>query len=122
LSVCKIDNSWILTRGAGHSSRISAIMPSDVSTTRKTGLLGPFPREATRQEILDLVHETDDVPITTWLLTFTGAAAQLARYGVTVAWRKSNGINQYIFSFLMAGQKTISRTPEEIRFYLELLG
>jgi POT family proton-dependent oligopeptide transporter len=50
---------------------------------------GPLPRDATKQEILDLVHEVDHIPITTWLLTFTGAAAQLARFGITVAWRES---------------------------------
>lgn len=47
-----------------------------------------FPREATKDEIQNLVHDVDDIPITVWLLTFTGAAAQLARFGITVAWRK----------------------------------
>lgn len=47
-----------------------------------------LPRDATREEIDNLVHEPDKVPITAWLLPFTGAMAQLARYGVTVTWRK----------------------------------
>ncbi|KAI0875766.1 MFS general substrate transporter [Hypoxylon argillaceum] len=46
-----------------------------------------LPRDATREEIDNLVHEPDKVPITAWLLPFTGAMAQLARYGVTVTWQ-----------------------------------
>lgn len=46
-------------------------------------------RQATREEIQTLVHVVDDIPITAWLLTFTGAAAQFARFGITVAWRRS---------------------------------
>ncbi|KAI0814711.1 MFS general substrate transporter [Xylaria sp. FL0064] len=46
-----------------------------------------LPRDATREEIERLVHEPDAVPITAWLLTFTGAVAQLARYGVAVTWQ-----------------------------------
>ncbi|KAF2258303.1 hypothetical protein CC78DRAFT_587291 [Lojkania enalia] len=34
-----------------------------------------------------LIHEVDDIPPTAWLLTFTGALSQLARYGITVAWQ-----------------------------------
>jgi POT family proton-dependent oligopeptide transporter len=45
-------------------------------------------RDATPQEILELLHEPSDIPVTAWLLAFTGAAAQLARYGITVVWRK----------------------------------
>jgi hypothetical protein len=47
-----------------------------------------FPREATNEEIKNLIHEVDDFPGTAWLLVFTGAAMQFARYGVTVIWRK----------------------------------
>ncbi|OTA98393.1 hypothetical protein M426DRAFT_326018 [Hypoxylon sp. CI-4A] len=46
-----------------------------------------FPREATKEEIENLTHEPDDIPVTAWLLTFTGAASQLARFGCTVAWQ-----------------------------------
>ncbi|KAI0403901.1 MFS general substrate transporter [Xylaria palmicola] len=46
-----------------------------------------LPRDATREEIESLVHEPDKIPITAWLLTFTGAIAQLARYGVAVTWQ-----------------------------------
>ncbi|RWA11501.1 hypothetical protein EKO27_g3599 [Xylaria grammica] len=45
------------------------------------------PRDATGEEIESLVHEPDKIPITAWLLTFTGAVAQLARYGVVVTWQ-----------------------------------
>ncbi len=48
------------------------------------------PREATKEEIETLVHEVDNIPMTAWLLTYTGAAAQLARFGIIVTWRKSN--------------------------------
>lgn len=47
-----------------------------------------LPREAKNEEIRTLVHEPDEIPIIAWLLAFTGAAAQLARFGVTVTWRK----------------------------------
>ncbi|KAI1457796.1 hypothetical protein F4805DRAFT_474895 [Annulohypoxylon moriforme] len=47
----------------------------------------PFPRDATIEEIQTLVHEVEQVPITAWLLAFTGAASQLARFGITVAWQ-----------------------------------
>ncbi|KAF2794545.1 oligopeptide transporter [Melanomma pulvis-pyrius CBS 109.77] len=46
-----------------------------------------LPRIATKQEIQNLIHEIDDIPITAWLLTFTGAVTQLARFGITVAWQ-----------------------------------
>ncbi|KAI1073902.1 MFS general substrate transporter [Whalleya microplaca] len=46
-----------------------------------------FPRDATPEEIQTLIHEVDEIPTTVWLLTFTGAASQLARYGITVAWQ-----------------------------------
>lgn len=47
-----------------------------------------LPRDATKEEIETLVHESDKIPITAWLLAFTGAAAQLARFGITTPWRK----------------------------------
>jgi hypothetical protein len=46
-----------------------------------------LPRDATQEEIDSLVHEVADIPLTAWLLSFTGAAAQFARFGITVAWR-----------------------------------
>ncbi|KAG9236197.1 POT family-domain-containing protein [Amylocarpus encephaloides] len=46
-----------------------------------------LPRDATKEEIRDLFHEVDKIPISAWLLTFTGAAAQLARFSITVAWQ-----------------------------------
>ncbi|KAI1129717.1 MFS general substrate transporter [Nemania abortiva] len=46
-----------------------------------------LPRDATREEIESLVHEPDKIPAAAWLLTFTGAIAQLARYGVAVTWQ-----------------------------------
>ncbi|KAF1952408.1 hypothetical protein CC80DRAFT_495451 [Byssothecium circinans] len=46
-----------------------------------------LPRKATTEEIQTLIHEVDDIPLTAWLLTFTGAVSQLARYGITVAWQ-----------------------------------
>jgi POT family proton-dependent oligopeptide transporter len=46
-------------------------------------------RDATQEEIDSLVHETAEVPLTAWLLSFTGAASQFARFGITVAWRTS---------------------------------
>ena len=48
-----------------------------------------LPRDARADEIENFPHEMDDIPITAWLLAFTGAAAQLARFGITVTWRKS---------------------------------
>lgn len=51
-------------------------------------ILECLPRDATKEEIETLVHESDKVPITAWLLAFTGAAAQLARFGITTPWRK----------------------------------
>jgi hypothetical protein len=53
-----------------------------------------LPRDATKEEIETLIHETDDIPISAWLLAFTGAAAQLARFGITVAWRKHSKFSQ----------------------------
>lgn len=47
-----------------------------------------FPRDATAEEIQTLIHEIEPIPITAWLLAFTGASTQLARFGVTVAWRE----------------------------------
>ncbi|KAF7949336.1 uncharacterized protein EAE97_002845 [Botrytis byssoidea] len=46
-----------------------------------------LPRDATKEEIETLNHESDKIPFTAWLLAFTGAAAQLARFGITVAWQ-----------------------------------
>ncbi|KAF2445380.1 hypothetical protein P171DRAFT_484072 [Karstenula rhodostoma CBS 690.94] len=53
----------------------------------KSDNLGSVARDATAQEILELIHEPSDIPVTAWLLAFTGAAAQLARYGITVVWQ-----------------------------------
>jgi proton-dependent oligopeptide transporter, POT family len=50
---------------------------------------GDLPRDATQEEIDSLVHEIADIPLTAWLLSFTGAAAQFARFGITITWRKS---------------------------------
>ena len=47
-----------------------------------------LPRDSTNEEIKTLTHEIDNIPIAAWLLTFTGAASQLARSGVTATWRK----------------------------------
>ncbi|TGO20453.1 hypothetical protein BPAE_0295g00020 [Botrytis paeoniae] len=44
-----------------------------------------LPREATKQEIETLTHGIDTTPLIAWLLAFAGAAAQLARFGTTVA-------------------------------------
>ncbi|KAI0893408.1 MFS general substrate transporter [Annulohypoxylon nitens] len=46
-----------------------------------------FPRDATAEEIQTLIHEIEPIPVTAWLLAFTGASTQLARFGVTVAWQ-----------------------------------
>ncbi|KAH7320641.1 oligopeptide transporter [Stachybotrys elegans] len=46
-----------------------------------------YPRKATPEEIRDLVHEVDDIPVAAWLLTFTGAASNLAKFGITVTWQ-----------------------------------
>lgn len=48
-----------------------------------------LPRDATEEEIQTLTHELDEIPISAWLLAFTGAAANLARYGVQAIWRAS---------------------------------
>jgi POT family proton-dependent oligopeptide transporter len=42
-----------------------------------------LPRLATSDEIQTLPHVMTSIPITTWLLVFTGSAAAFARYGVT---------------------------------------
>ncbi|CAH0051184.1 unnamed protein product [Clonostachys solani] len=61
--------------------------------SREAGLLqseeptDDLPREATEDEIETLVHEPQDIPITAWLLSFTGAGANLARFGITVTWQ-----------------------------------
>ncbi|KAJ8132569.1 hypothetical protein O1611_g1054 [Lasiodiplodia mahajangana] len=49
--------------------------------------LSDLPRDATQEEIDSLVHQYADIPITAWLLSFTGAAAQFARFGITITWQ-----------------------------------
>ncbi|KAI0380512.1 hypothetical protein F5Y04DRAFT_281905 [Hypomontagnella monticulosa] len=51
---------------------------------------GAIPRDATREEVQSLVHEIDEIPLAAWILSFTGAAAQMARFGITVNARTSN--------------------------------
>ncbi|KAI1502422.1 MFS general substrate transporter [Biscogniauxia marginata] len=51
-----------------------------------------FQRDATIEEIQTLIHERERVPSTAWLLAFTGAASQLVRFGITVAWYQSSQI------------------------------
>ncbi|KAI5923269.1 MFS general substrate transporter [Camillea tinctor] len=46
-----------------------------------------FQRDATIEEIQTLIHENERVPATAWLLAFTGAASQFARFGITVTWQ-----------------------------------
>ncbi|KAI0416385.1 oligopeptide transporter [Xylaria grammica] len=46
-----------------------------------------LPRDATQEEIDSLVHEIADIPLTAWVLSFTGAAAQFARFGITITWQ-----------------------------------
>ncbi|KAI0909407.1 oligopeptide transporter [Ustulina deusta] len=46
-----------------------------------------LPRDATQEEIDSLLHEVADIPLTAWLLSFTGAAAQFARFGITITWQ-----------------------------------
>ncbi|RYC62502.1 hypothetical protein CHU98_g3704 [Xylaria longipes] len=59
-----------------------------------------LPRDATQEEIDSLLHEVADIPRTAWLLSFTGAAAQFARFGITITWRQSKASiiqNAYLF-------------------------
>lgn len=65
---------------------IICIIPKMPTETEKD--YGLLPRVATMEEIHNLMHVPDDIPITAWLLAFTGAASQFARFGVTVTWRK----------------------------------
>jgi len=47
-----------------------------------------LPRLATNEEVRNLPHAMTSIPITAWLLVFTGSAAAFARYGVTTPFRK----------------------------------
>ena len=46
-----------------------------------------LPRPPTSEEIQNLPHVMTSIPITTWLLVFTGSAAAFTRYGVTTPFR-----------------------------------
>ncbi|KAI0193819.1 hypothetical protein F4808DRAFT_441892 [Astrocystis sublimbata] len=46
-----------------------------------------LPRDATQEEIYSRVHEVADIPLTAWLLSFIGAAAQFTRFGITITWQ-----------------------------------
>lgn len=63
-----------------------------------------LPRDATKEEIETLSHESDKIPFTAWLLAFTGAAAQLTRFGITVAWRK---LSIFITSSLLTNSRIL---------------
>ena len=41
----------------------------------KSDILGTVARDATVQEIRELLYELSDIPVRVWLLVFTGAAA-----------------------------------------------
>ena len=45
------------------------------------------PRDATKEEIETLHHVVGKIPLTAWLVAFTGAASQFAYYGTTIPWR-----------------------------------
>ncbi|KAI0390278.1 oligopeptide transporter [Xylariaceae sp. FL0594] len=40
-----------------------------------------------QDELESLPHEMGDIPMTAWLLSFTGAAIMFARYGITILWQ-----------------------------------
>lgn len=46
-----------------------------------------FPREALSEEVAELRHVAEKVPMVMWLVAFTGAAQRFAFYGTTVTWR-----------------------------------
>ncbi|KAI8946014.1 MFS general substrate transporter [Xylaria longipes] len=79
-----------------------------------------LPRDATREEIESLIHEPDVIPITAWLLTFTGAVAQLARYGVAVTWQnylQNPRGNELLPGALGLGQSTATIIQNAFLFF-----
>lgn len=72
-----------------------------------------LPREATEDEIKNLVHEVDDIPFTAWLLTFTGAATHLARFSITVTWRKTSHSCHRSYNLLKTSRKLSPKSSRQ---------
>lgn len=47
-------------------------------------------RDATKDDLVNLRHVSDSIPLMVWLVAFTGAAERFAFYGITVPWRTLN--------------------------------
>ncbi|KAJ2992808.1 hypothetical protein NUW58_g755 [Xylaria curta] len=77
---------WVTLDNASHFSHVDQ-RAKYMEHLRAFLLVQGSSRDATKEEIDSLVHEVAEIPVTAWLLTFTGAASQLARFGVAVAWQ-----------------------------------
>ncbi|KAI1174990.1 major facilitator superfamily domain-containing protein [Nemania sp. FL0916] len=80
-------------------------------------------REATRDEIQNLVHEPGKVPMTAWVLILTGAVTQTARFGTTVLWQnylQNPRGNPLLPGALGLGQTTATTIQNVYLFYSSL--